>query len=124
MDEHFFSNRSKDNLIGVHHEIISVIEKSLKLSPVRFEVTEGVRSKKTILQSLAKGEHINIHNKYLAGFVINIAAYPNELISWDRKHYLLISNIVKSVTEEFNVNIIWGGDNPELNEYTKFEYVV
>ena len=37
------NNRSLQNLIGVHPDLVRVVERAAELSPVAFVITEGLR---------------------------------------------------------------------------------
>lgn len=42
-----FSTRSKNNLKGVHPNLVKLVQEAIKDSPVDFTITEGVRTAKT-----------------------------------------------------------------------------
>lgn len=50
-----FSQRSKDNLKGVHPKLVELMEDAIKDSPVDFTITEGVRTVKRQKQLYAQG---------------------------------------------------------------------
>ena len=55
MQNHNLSSRSKANLVGVHPDLVRVVELALKKSEVDFMVVEGVRSRETMLAYYGKG---------------------------------------------------------------------
>lgn len=50
-----FSKRSKDNLIGVHINLVKLLEYAIKTTPIDFTVVEGVRTKERQQQLYTQG---------------------------------------------------------------------
>ena len=49
MINHEFSRKTEKNLKGVHKDLSEVMRKALKLSPVDFGISEGVRDRKSVV---------------------------------------------------------------------------
>lgn len=50
-----FSQRSKNNLVGVHPNLVKVMEAAIKDSPIDFTITEGLRTTKRQQELYAQG---------------------------------------------------------------------
>ncbi len=53
MINHEFSKTSEKNLKGVHKDLSDVMRRALKLSPIDFGISEGLRNQKRQLELLA-----------------------------------------------------------------------
>lgn len=58
MTNHEFSKTSENNLKGIHKDLSDVMRKALKLSPIDFGISEGLRNQKRKLELLASGKSL------------------------------------------------------------------
>lgn len=110
-----FSKRSLTSLTNVNPLLVKVISRALELSKVDFIVTEGLRTLSRQKELVAKGASKTMNSLHLPqhdGFshAIDVAAYVNNTVSWDMKHYKDISTAVKQAASELNIDVEWGGD--------------
>lgn len=111
MNKFKFSQRSENNLKGVHPDLVNVVRKALELSEVDFTVTEGVRSQSTQHAYVAKGVSQTMLSKHLIqkdgyGHAIDIVPYP---VSWELEQFYPIAEAFQKAAEMLNVKIRWGG---------------
>jgi peptidoglycan L-alanyl-D-glutamate endopeptidase CwlK len=116
-----FSERSLNNLKGVHPKLVAVVKRALEISPIDFTVLEGVRSQArqdelweqgrtkpgpvvTWVQS--SGTHGIQADGY--GHAVDLAPYP---IDWnDYKRFDSLANIMFAAAKELGVTLRWGGN--------------
>jgi peptidoglycan L-alanyl-D-glutamate endopeptidase CwlK len=83
---------------------------ALKLSPVDFVVTEGLRTAARQRQLVAEGASRTMHSKHIVGRAIDVAALDNGTVSWNFELYRQIANAFKEAAGMLGVAIEWGGD--------------
>lgn len=109
MGDFRFSQRSRNNLAGVHPDLVRVAEKALAKSTIDFVVTEGVRTEKRQRELLEAGASQTLNSRHLTGHAIDVAAWLGE-IRWDWSLYEQIAKAFKEAAKELHIPITWGGD--------------
>lgn len=129
-----FSQRSKDNLKGVHPDLVKVLEASIVNSPIDFTITEGLRSDQRQSDLYAqgrtkKGKRVtnadgkrNLSNHQDAadgkrdGIGQAVDLYPfvdgkvqvsgAQVEAWLKT----IADHIKTTAKQLGISIVWGGD--------------
>lgn len=114
-----FSQRSLNNLQGVHPKLVAVMTKVLEYSEYDFVVTEGVRSYERQVQLKNEGKSKTLKSYHLKhddgyGHAVDVAALVpgangKSTVSWDLKYYTKINEAVQRAAKELGVKITWGG---------------
>lgn len=99
--------RSKQNLQGVHPDLIAVVERAISITKQDFTVIEGVRSIERQRQLVDKGASRTMNSRHLTGHAVDIAPWP---ISWDWEHFYPIADAMKQAAKELDIPIEWGAD--------------
>lgn len=116
-----FSKRSKENLQGVHPQLVAVVTEALKLSTVDFMVLEGVRSQERQRKLYAQGRtapgaivtwtlnsnhFVNPKTGY--GHAVDILPAPYD---WkDPKGFGAVAEAMMKAAKTVGVKIRWGAD--------------
>lgn len=116
-----FSNRSLDNLKGVHPALVKVVTRALEISPVDFMITEGLRSKERQKKLFASGATRTMNSRHITGHAIDVAAVVNGEINWSWALYEKIAEAIKAAAKELRVPIIWGGNWKTFKDGPHFE---
>ena len=87
-----FSERSLNNMAGVHEDLVRVAKRAIEMSKIDFGITEGVRTYQRQVELMQAGKSQTLHSRHLIqddgyGHAIDVAAYMNGKISWQNKHY-------------------------------------
>lgn len=117
------SQRSLDKLVGVDARLVAVVKRAIELTEVDFGITEGLRSKERQAKLVAEGKSQTLKGKHLFGLAVDVAAYVDGKVSWDKQHYITISNAFKQAAEELNTPIRWGGDFKSFFDGPHFELI-
>ena len=99
--------RSLQNLSGVHPDLVSVVEKAIKITKVDFTVIEGVRNINRQRQLVKSGASQTMNSRHLTGHAVDIAPWP---ISWDWEKFYPIADAMKDAAKELGIDLEWGGD--------------
>lgn len=129
-----FSQRSKDNLKGVHPDLVKLMESAIMDCPIDFTITEGVRTVQRQQELYAQGRTkkgtIVTHTDGIKkksnhqpksdgyGYAVDLYAYPINVN--DTKNIAVIAAHIKKRAKEMNISIEWGGDW-KMRDYPHFE---
>jgi len=116
-----FGKRSKENLIGVNPNLVSVVTLALELSPVDFTVTNGLRTKERQLELVRLGKSRTLRSRHLTGHAIDVAAFVHGKISWDWAYYDQIAVAMKNAAKVLGITIEWGGDWESFKDGPHFQ---
>lgn len=105
-----FSQRSRDNLRGVHADLVIVVTTALLTSPLDFVVTEGVRSRARQQQLVDSGASTTMNSRHLTGHAVDLAVWLDGSIRWDWTLYDRLAVHVKDAAVLHGIPIEWGGD--------------
>lgn len=102
--------RSKSKLVGVHPDLVKVVERAIEISRVDFAVTEGLRAYERQKKLYESGASTTMKSRHLYGLAVDLAAWVDGKISWDVEYYYQIADAMKQAAEELGIQIEWGGD--------------
>lgn len=117
------SQRSLDKLQGVDKRLVAVVNRAIELTEVDFGITEGLRTKERQEQLVAEGKSQTLNSKHLRGMAVDVVAYVDGKVSWDKQHYQTIAEAFKQAADELNVSIRWGGNFKSFFDGPHFELI-
>ena len=112
---------SKNNLKGVHPDLVKVVEKAITLTEIDFRVTEGLRSKTRQIELVNKGASKTLNSRHITGHAVDVVALIGGSVRWDWPLYDKIAKAFKQAAKELNIPIIWGGDWKNFKDGPHFE---
>ena len=112
---------SKNNLKGVHPDLVKVVERAISLSPIDFRVTEGLRSKTRQIELVNKGASKTLNSRHITGHAVDVVALIGGSVRWDWPIYDKIAKAFKQSAKELNIPIVWGGDWKTFKDGPHFE---
>lgn len=112
---------SKNNLKGVHPDLVKVVERAISLSTIDFRVIEGIRSKQRQIELVNKGASKTLNSRHITGHAIDVVALIGGDVRWDWPLYDKIAKAFKQAAKELNIPIIWGGDWKTFKDGPHFE---
>lgn len=115
------SARVADNLVGVNIDLVAVMVFAMRVSPVEFTITEGVRSKARQRQLFDAGASKTMNSRHLTGHAVDVAAIVGGKVRWDFPLYDRIAVSVKEAAKYLGIPITWGGDWTTLRDGPHFE---
>lgn len=81
---------SMANLKGVDPRLIELAQKAREISPIPFEITEGLRTKERQAYLVKTGKSKTMRSYHLRGKAFDFVAKPNGKVSWELKDYKTI----------------------------------
>ena len=112
------SQRSKNNLMGVHPKLVQVVGRAVELTKVDFGVTCGLRTEVEQEQLVAAGKSQTMKSKHLRqadgyGHAVDLVAWIHtdggSHISWELNVYDDIADAMKKAARDIGLSIRWGG---------------
>jgi hypothetical protein len=116
-----FSQRSLNNLKGVHPDLVLLAHRALKCSTVDFAITEGLRSKERQAELYATGASKTLNSRHLTGHAIDVAAFIGGKISWDWDLYERINKAFMTASLELDIAYEWGGSWQTIKDGVHFQ---
>lgn len=114
-----WDERSAKNLVGVHKDIIRVLE-AARLDPFSpaFRVIEGLRTKERQRELLAAGKSTTMNSRHLTGHAVDVVPWvdldndgsveSNEL--FNAVQIRILANALKAAAADLGIPFEWGGD--------------
>lgn len=99
--------RSKQNLSGVHPDLVSVVKRAIEISDKDFTVIEGIRNINRQRELVKAGKSTTMNSRHITGHAVDIAPWP---ISWEWEEFYPIADAMKQAAEELEIDLEWGGD--------------
>lgn len=126
--------RSKENLKGIHPDLVKVVERAIEITEQDFTVIEGVRTLQRQKELYAQGrtkpgpivtkaDGVKNKSNHQAkedgkGHAVDIVPYP---VDWDSiGKFQLVGDAMKKAADELGIKIVWGGDW-RMRDYPHFE---
>ena len=116
-------NTSKKRLIGVHPDLVAVVNRAIELTEQDFTVFEGVRTITQQKANVAKGVSTTLYgSRHLIGkngyaHAVDLVPYIGGQLKWDWEGCYKIAEAVKQASIELGIPIRWGGVwDKELSE--------
>jgi peptidoglycan L-alanyl-D-glutamate endopeptidase CwlK len=84
------SATSLSRMKGVDPNLVALAKKAREISPIPFEITEGLRTADRQRYLVRTGKSRTMKSYHLRGKAIDFVAKPDGVVSWDLKHYKTI----------------------------------
>jgi len=102
------NERSRKNLVGVHPDLVRVVERASEISPVPFVVTEGLRNLERQKALKAAGKSWTLDSRHLTGHAVDVVDADD--FKYDIPDMDGIADAMKRAAAELKTPIVWGGD--------------
>jgi len=123
----YLSKASLNKLVGVHPDLIRVVEYAIGLSNVDFGVVYGLRTLAEEKQMVAKGASQTLHSRHLPnkeglGCAVDLDAFQDGKVDWkDIDLYRDIHVAMVAAATFLCVPIEWGGDWTTLKDWGHYQ---
>lgn len=116
-----FGKRSKDNLRGVHPDLVKVMEKAIAVTDVDFVIIEGLRSRARQMALVKAGASKTMNSRHLTGHAVDLAPCVGGKIRFDWPLYHKLAPVIKLAAVQLGIPIVWGGDWSSFKDGPHFE---
>lgn len=115
-----FSKSSLAKLLTVHKDLQDVFLAAIRVSPIDFGISHGLRTQAEQQELYAQGrtkqgnivtkaDGVKLRSKHQDGLAVDVYAFINGKVSYDDVHLALIAGVVLSEAASRNIPIRWGG---------------
>jgi peptidoglycan L-alanyl-D-glutamate endopeptidase CwlK len=104
------SERCVTRLLGLHPDLVKVVNRAAELTTVDFIVTEGKRTVARQRELFKAKATQTMDSRHLTGHAVDVAAKVAGQVRWDWPLYYQIAEAFKEAAEEYQVALEWGGD--------------
>ena len=105
-----FGKRSLNILDTVEEDLRLVMIETIKLTPIDFGITEGMRTPERARQLKKDGlSKLGIKSKHCYGYAVDIVCYNGKAITWELDFYEAVAQVVGEVSGLVSIPIRWGG---------------
>ena len=102
--------QSRKRLVGVHPDLVKVVEQAARISPIPFVVLEGLRTKERQKQLVDKGASKTMNSRHLTGHAVDCAPLVDGKASWHWPHYHELNVYFEQAAKDVGVPVEWGGN--------------
>lgn len=102
-------SKSRAELVGVHPDLVRVVERAIALSPVDFTVHDGIRTVEEQKRYVAEGVSWTMRSKHLEGRAVDLVPWINGKARWEWPPIYRIAAVMRAVAVEDGVTLRWGG---------------
>jgi peptidoglycan L-alanyl-D-glutamate endopeptidase CwlK len=113
--------KSKQRLVGVHADLVQVVERAIEITTVDFTVLEGLRTPERQKALRDAGASQTLNSRHITGHAVDLGALIDGEVRWDWPLYHKIASAMKAAAKELNVAIVWGGDWRTFKDGPHFE---
>jgi len=108
--------RSEKSLDGVHRDLYVITRLAYVISPVKFIVTEGLRTLEKQKVLFASGASKTMNSRHLTGHAVDLAAIIDFdgdgtlEVRWDEGLYVKLGKVMYEAAKTLQLPLQWGGD--------------
>lgn len=102
--------RSLSRLVGVHPDLIKVVEHAITISEIDFAVLEGVRTPERQKTLVDAGASWTMNSRHITGHAVDLGAWVDDRVDWSWPLYAKIAAAMKNAAKDLDIPIVWGGD--------------
>lgn len=113
--------KSKAKMIGVHPDLIRVVERAIEISEVDFTVLEGLRTVARQKVLVKTGASKTMHSRHITGHAVDLGAMVGGKVRWDWPLYFKLADAMKQASAELITPIDWGGDWKSFKDGPHFQ---
>ena len=96
-------------LKGVDPKLVEVVKAAAQISPIPFQVTEGLRTRERQAYLVKTGKSKTMNSYHLKGKAVDLVAMPGGDVSWNLADYKTLNVAMQKAAKKAGVTITWGG---------------
>lgn len=106
--------KSKAALVGVHPDLVRVVQRAIELTEQDFTVFEGLRTAATQEEYLRRGVTRTRNSKHLKqpdgfGHAVDLVPWVGGTPRWEWPPIYKIARAMDDAAQALNVKLVWGG---------------
>ena len=111
--------RSKQNLSGVHPDLVAVVKLAITITEQDFTVIEGIRNINRQRELVKAGKSTTMNSRHITGHAVDMVPWP---VDWDDlERFEVMAEAMKQAAGDLDIPIVWGGDWKSFYDAPHFE---
>ncbi|WP_317932920.1 M15 family metallopeptidase [Halioxenophilus sp. WMMB6] len=102
-------SRSRQELVGVHPDLIRVVEKAIEITTQDFSVHDGIRSQAEQQELVNRGVSKTLNSRHITGHAVDLVPYINGKLRWEWPPIYKIAEAMHAAAQLCDVPLRWGG---------------
>lgn len=107
-------NKSRLELVGVHPNLVRVVERAITTTTQDFSVHDGLRTKAEQTEYVRRGVSKTMNSMHMKqpdgyGHAVDLVPWINGQLRWEWKPIFEIAAAVRAAAVNLDVPLIWGG---------------
>jgi len=112
---------SKNELVGVHPDLVVVVNRAIEVTLVDFTVYDGLRTEAEQREYVRTGASRTLHSRHLKqkdgfGHAVDLVPWVNGKLRWEMPLCIAIARAMAKASDEKGVTLIWGGGWSRLGD--------
>lgn len=105
---------SRANLIGVHEDLVMVVELAIKLTTQDFTVHDGARTLAEQKEFVRRKVSKTLKSRHLVqsdglGHAVDLVPFINDMLRWEWGAIYPIAVAMRKASDKLNIALVWGG---------------
>lgn len=105
---------SRNNLVGVHPDLVVVVHRAIEVTLVDFTVFDGLRTEAEQRELVRTGASKTLRSKHLKqktgyGHAVDLVPWVAGKLRWEMPLCIGIARAMAKASDEKGVDLIWGG---------------
>ena len=109
MPIYVLGKRSLRELQGVHPDLVSVVKRTIEITPIDFSVHDGIRTIDQQRELVAKGASTTMNSRHLTGHAVDIVPIINNKVRWEWPLFYRLAEAMRAAAVEKDIPLRWGG---------------
>lgn len=107
-------NKSRAELVGVHPQLVKLVERAIAITGQDFSVHDGLRTEAEQREYVRRGVSKTMNSKHRKqadgfGHAVDLVPFINGQLRWEWRPIFVIASAVRAAAVELGVDLIWGG---------------
>ena len=102
------SDKSLQELQGVHADLVAVVKRAIELSVQDFAVHDGNRTLEEQKKYVASGASQTLDSRHMNGHAVDLVPIINGKLRWEWEPIYKIADAVRTAAREVSIPLRWG----------------
>ena len=103
-------------MLGVHGDVVHVLNYAIEHTPIDFTIVEGLRTFDRQKELYAAGGTKTYKSRHLTGHAVDIAPWVGGEVRWDWPLFFRLAEVLADASRQTGIPLVWGGAWVRLDE--------
>lgn len=107
--KYVLGRKSRNELIGVHADLVKVVNRAIEITSIDFSVHDGIRTIEEQTALVKSGASRTLESRHITGHAVDLIPIIKGKMCWDWEPIYQIAEAVRKAALELKIPIRWGG---------------